>query len=163
MVRFHSRGPCLTPLDGKQRRRDLSGMMQILIAYLCAGLWMAVVDAVWLTNMIGVYRQHIGELLLDGLRLGPAIVFYLLYIFGIVWFAILPALNAGGSWQQAALNGALLGLVCYGTYDLTNHATMKVWPAFITVMDMAWGAFLTGTAAVAGLLAARAYGGPIGG
>lgn len=133
--------------------------MQYVIAYLATGLYMALVDAVWLTSMINVYRQNIGELLLpDGIRLGPAIAFYLLYIFGIVWFAVSPALASGGSLQTAALNGALLGFVCYGTYDLTNQATLKVWPTFITVMDMTWGAFLTATAAVAGTLAARWYG-----
>lgn len=134
--------------------------MKYVIAYLASGLYMAVVDAVWLTSMINTYRQAIGELLLpEGIRLGPAIAFYLLYIFGIVWFAVTPALNNGGSLQTAALNGALLGLVCYGTYDLTNQATLKVWPPFITAMDLAWGVFLTATAAVAGTLAARWYSG----
>ncbi len=134
--------------------------MQYVIAYLAAGLYMAVVDSVWLTSMISVYRQNIGELLLpDGIRIVPAIAFYLLYIFGIVWFAVSPALANGGSLQTAALNGALLGLVCYGTYDLTNQATLKVWPTFITLMDMSWGAFLTATAAIAATLAARWYGG----
>ena len=134
--------------------------MQYAVAYLAAGLYMALVDSVWLTSMINVYRQNIGELLLpDGIRVAPAIAFYLLYIFGIVWFAVSPALANGGSLQTAALNGALLGLVCYGTYDLTNQATLKVWPTFITLMDLAWGTILTATAAVAGTLAARWYAG----
>ena len=135
-------------------------MTKYAIAYLAAGLYMAVVDSVWLTSMINTYRQHIGELLLpDGIRIAPAIAFYLLYIFGIVWFGVSPALANGGSLQTAALNGALLGLVCYGTYDLTNQATLKVWPTFIRLMDLAWGVFLTSTAAVAGTLAARWYAG----
>lgn len=134
--------------------------MQYVIAYLAAGLYMAAVDSVWLTTMINTYRQNIGELLLpDGIRIAPAILFYLIYIFGIVWFAVSPALANGGNWQTAAVNGALLGLVCYGTYDLTNQATMKIWPTFITVMDLSWGVFLTSTAAVAGTLAARWYAG----
>lgn len=122
----------------------------VAIAYVAAGLWMAVVDSIWLSTMISVYRQHIGALLMDGVRFGPAIVFYLLYVAGIVYFAILPAVNSGGGWQQAALNGALLGLVAYGTYDLTNQATMKVWPTAMTVMDMAWGTVLTASAAAVG-------------
>jgi uncharacterized membrane protein len=134
--------------------------MQYVVAYIATGLYMAIVDSVWLTTMITVYRQNIGEVLLpDGIRIVPAILFYLLYIFGIVWFAVTPALANGGSLQTAAVNGALLGLVCYGTYDLTNQATLKVWPSFITVMDMSWGAILTATAAIAGTLAARWYGG----
>ena len=85
-------------------------MTKYAIAYLAAGLYMAVVDSVWLTSMINTYRQHIGELLLpDGIRIAPAIAFYLLYIFGIVWFGVSPALANGGSLQTAALNGALLG------------------------------------------------------
>lgn len=121
-----------------------------MIAYIAAGLWMALADTVWLTSMISVYRQHIGALLYDGVRFGPAIVFYLLYVAGIVYFAILPALTSGGGWPQAAVNGALLGLVAYGTYDLTNQATMKVWPTAMTVMDMAWGTVLTASAAAVG-------------
>ena len=128
-----------------------------LIAYLAAGLWMLIIDAIWLSSMIGVYRQHIGSLLMEGIRLGPAIAFYLLYVAGIVWFAVLPALQSGGGWQQAALNGALLGLVAYGTYDLTNQATLKVWPVSITLMDMVWGAFLTGTSAIASHAAASSF------
>lgn len=134
--------------------------MKYVIAYLAAGIYMAVVDSVWLTSMINTYRQNIGELLLpDGIRITPAITFYLLYIFGIVWFAVSPALQNGGSLQTAALNGALLGLVCYGTYDLTNQATMKVWPTYITILDISWGIVLTSTAAIAGTLAARWYAG----
>jgi uncharacterized membrane protein len=137
--------------------------MQYVVAYVATGLYMALVDSVWLTSMINVYRQNIGELLLpDSIRIVPAILFYLLYIFGIVWFAVTPALSNGGSLQTAAVNGALLGLVCYGTYDLTNHATLKVWPAFITVMDMTWGTLLTASAAVVGTLAARWYSGAAG-
>jgi uncharacterized membrane protein len=131
--------------------------MKFVIAYVAAGLWLLIVDAVWLISMVSVYRQYLGDLLYDGFRLAPAIAFYLLYVFGIMWFAVLPTLNSGAGWQQAALNGAVLGLVAYGTYDLTNHATLKIWPTFITLMDMAWGACLTGTSAVAGTVAARAF------
>lgn len=130
-------------------------MLRIVVGFVCSALWLLVIDGIWLTSMISVYRQHLGELLHDGVRLVPAIMFYLLYISGIVWFAILPSLENGG-WQHAALNGAILGLLAYGTYDLTNQATLKTWPPFITVMDICWGSFLTATAAVVGTLAAQA-------
>ncbi|MFM7084910.1 MAG: DUF2177 family protein [Hyphomicrobium sp.] len=130
-------------------------MLKILVGFICSALWLLVIDGIWLTNMISVYRQHLGEILHDGVRLVPAILFYLLYLFGIAWFAILPSLENGG-WQQAALNGAILGLLAYGTYDLTNQATLKTWPAFITLMDICWGTFLTASAAVVGTLAAQA-------
>ncbi len=133
-------------------------MTRALTAYLAAGLTMLVIDAVWLTMMARTYRRLLGDILLDGVRLGPAAAFYLMYVAGIVGLAVLPALREDTGWQGAALMGAFLGLVCYGTYDLTNHATLKTWHLQITVMDMAWGALLTGVAAAAGYLAAQRVG-----
>ena len=130
-------------------------MLRIGVGFICTALWLLIIDGIWLSSMISVYRTHLGELLHDGVRLIPAVLFYILYIGGILWFAILPSLETGG-WQQAALNGALLGLLAYGTYDLTNQATLKTWPTFITVMDICWGSFLTSTSAIVGTLAAQA-------
>lgn len=130
-------------------------MLRIGVGFFCTALWLLVVDGIWLTSMISVYRTYLGEILHDGVRLIPAIIFYLLYIGGILWFAILPSIDNGG-WQNAALNGALLGLLAYGTYDLTNQATLKTWPTFITLMDICWGSFLTSTSAIVGTLAAQA-------
>lgn len=112
---------------------------------------MLALDAVWLSTMAGpLYRTHLpGVMLENGFRLGPAIAFYLLYIAGVVYFAVLPGLREG-SIRRAAINGALLGLVAYGTYDLTNHATMKVWSPLVTGADMVWGTLLTAIAASAG-------------
>lgn len=125
-------------------------MLKPLTAFLATGTVLLILDVIWLTSMIGVYRQHLGELLYDGVRMGPAVAFYLLYVTGIVVLAVLPAVDSGAGWQKAAMTGALLGLFAYGTYDLTNQATLKVWPTFITVMDLAWGTFLTATTAAAG-------------
>ena len=111
---------------------------------------MLAMDAVWLSLAAGpIYKANLPGVMLDGFRLGPAVLFYLMYIAGIVYFAVLPALSAR-SLGQAALKGALLGLVCYGTYDLTNQATMKVWSTMVSVIDMAWGTFLTASAATVG-------------
>lgn len=129
-------------------------MLRIGVGFLCTALWLLVIDGIWLNSMISVYRTHLGELLHEGVRLIPAIFFYFLYISGIVWFAILPSLDNGG-WENAAVNGALLGLLAYGTYDLTNQATLKTWPTFITIMDIFWGSFLTSTSAIVGTLAAQ--------
>ena len=131
-------------------------MFRILAAYGGAAAAMIVLDAIWLSTMLPVYRQHIGELLLDGVRMPPAAAFYYVYVAGIVGLAILPALRGGGGWPQAALNGALLGLVAYGTYDLTNQATLKTWPLAMTLIDMAWGVALTAVAAAAGAMVALA-------
>lgn len=128
-------------------------MLRTISAYVGTGAVMLVLDIIWLSTMIGIYRQYIGEVLLDGVRMGPAIAFYLLYVAGITYFAVLPSLD-GGSWTDAAIRGAALGLIGYGTYDLTNQATLKVWPTAMTVLDMSWGTFLTSLSAIGGFLAA---------
>lgn len=84
-----------------------------------------------------------------------AIGFYLIFVVGVVIFAVLPALQAG-SWKTALLYGALFGFFTYATYDMTNLATLKGWSFPVTVVDIAWGAFLTGISALAGYLATRA-------
>lgn len=130
-------------------------MKPLVLGYFAAALCMLALDIVWLSTMARIlYKPHIGELLMDGFRVAPAILFYLLYLAGIVFFAVHPAMEKG-SLGTALLNGAVLGLVAYGTYDLTNQATMKVWSTTITVADMCWGTFLTATTAGAGYLGAR--------
>jgi uncharacterized membrane protein len=84
-------------------------------------------------------------------------VFYLAYLGGIVWFAVRPALVQGIG--AGALGGALLGAMCYMTYDLTNQATLARWPLHVTLIDVCWGSFATATAAAAGVWAARTFGG----
>jgi uncharacterized membrane protein len=122
-----------------------------ILGYIATGLAFALIDSVWLRTMYTrLYKPEIGELMMrGGFRLAPAIVFYLLYILGMMVFAVGPALNAG-RWQMALLQGALFGFFCYMTYDLTNHATMKVWSTKVTVLDILWGTFLTGSASLVG-------------
>jgi len=121
--------------------------MKWLIAYLAVGLPFGLLDALWL-RWAGpnLYRPAIGELLAPSFRPLPAAIFYLAYVAAIVWFAVRPGL-AGGI-GSAALNGALLGAIAYAAYDLTNQATMKVWPVHVTLIDIAWGAFATAAAAI---------------
>ena len=134
--------------------------MKWIAAYIAAGLSFGALDALWL-NWAGknLYRPALGELLAPSFRLAPALVFYALYIAAIVWFAV----RAGHSGEMGAgaalLNGALLGAICYATYDLTNQATLKVWPVHITLIDIAWGAFATAVAAGVGCWAASRFGG----
>lgn len=130
-------------------------MKTLLTAYGAAALAFLAIDAVWLSTMANLlYRPLLGDLLAPGFRLAPAVLFYAIYIAGIVFFAIRPAL-ASGRLATAALNGAALGFVAYGTYDLTNQATLRDWPVIITVADMVWGTVLTASASVAGYAAAR--------
>jgi uncharacterized membrane protein len=131
--------------------------MKAIVAYFAAGLVMLVLDAIWLSSMGAVYRQHFGSMLLDGFRPVPAALFYFMYVAGIVVLAVMPALREGDDWRMAALYGAVLGFIAYGTYDLTNYATMKVWSAKITIIDMLWGAALTGLSSTAAFLAVRRF------
>ncbi len=130
--------------------------MRFVAAFAGAGLVMGVLDAIWLNlAMDRLYRPVLGEILAADLNVAAAAAFYLVYLTGVIVLAVAPALRAG-SLKRAAFNGAVFGLVAYATYDLTNQATLKVWATHITLIDMAWGAFLTTCAATAGYLAGRA-------
>jgi uncharacterized membrane protein len=105
------------------------------------------IDLVWLAVVAkNFYRQHIGHLLSADVNWPAALLFYAIYIGGIVLFAVKPAFEAGGA-ARALGYGAAFGFVAYATYDLTNQATMKDWPVLVTVVDLAWGTLLTGTVA----------------
>jgi len=99
-----------------------------------------------------VFERHVGHLLADPLRLGPAAVFYLFYVAGLLWFVSLPALKAGAP-VQALIGGAILGFIAYGTYEMTNYATLADWSLQQVVVDGLWGTALTGFAAWAGVAA----------
>jgi uncharacterized membrane protein len=128
-----------------------------ILAYGGAALVMLALDAVWLTVMgKALYRPVLGDILLDGFRVAPAIIFYVLYVGAIQVFAVSPAVKSG-SVTTALIYGALLGFICYATYDLTNHATLKAWTTTLTLIDMAWGTVLTAAASAGGYLIARAF------
>lgn len=129
------------------------------IAYLASLISLAAVDAVWLKLAFrALYQPRLGHLFAAAPSWVPIILFYLLYAGGVTLFATLPALRESAPLQRAFLLGAALGLVAYGTYDLTNQATMKAWPTLITAVDMAWGALLTGTAALVAAYLVRHFG-----
>lgn len=127
--------------------------MAIALAYLVTLVAFAAIDAVWLGSMAGrIYRPLIGDILLDGFRVGSAIAFYLFYAAGLVIFAVAPALK-GGTVLSAFAFGALFGFFAYATYDLTNFATLRSWGLAITLIDMAWGTFVSGLASALAILA----------
>ncbi|MDH6593412.1 putative membrane protein [Variovorax sp. TBS-050B] len=131
-------------------------LRQFAIAYLASAVVFLVLDAIWLSTMADrLYRPALGHLMLDRFSLGPAALFYAIYLVGVVVFAVLPAL-ASGRWLTALGHGALLGLVAYATYDLTNQATLKGWPWMVTAADLCWGSFVT--AVTAGVAAKVALG-----
>ena len=123
----------------------------VILQFLVVAAAFAIIDAIWLKTMNPFYRRQIGELMADKPNLGYAVVFYLIYIAGIVFFALTPTLD-GGSWLSAAGYGAALGVFAYATYDLTNAATLKTWPWQLIVVDILWGAALTALATLAGWL-----------
>lgn len=120
-------------------------LMKWIIAYVSAFVSFGLLDFLWL-RWAGpnFYRPQIGEMLAANFRAVPALVFYVTYIAGMVWFAVRPGLS--GDIALATLNGALLGVVAYATYDLTNQATMKMWSMQVTIADIIWGAVATAVA-----------------
>lgn len=134
-------------------------MRQRIIAYLATALVLLSMDATWLTHSIGFYRAHIGFLLRETPNLPVAALFYGLYILGVVVFAVMPGLRLR-SWRAAAWRAALLGLVAYATYDLTNLATVKGFPASVAWVDMAWGVILSTVSASLGYAVAARFGEP---
>jgi uncharacterized membrane protein len=101
------------------------------------------IDMVWLGFIAHtLYRNYLGFLLASSTNWFAVILFYLLFILGILVFVVLPGLQ-DNSFKATLLRAVLFGLVTYGTYDLTNLATVKNWPVLITVIDMAWGTILS--------------------
>ncbi|MEO3473686.1 DUF2177 family protein [Roseomonas sp. CAU 1739] len=136
-------------------------MPRLLRTYLMSGLVMLPIDAAWLTlTAESMYRPQIGHLMrADGFLLVPAIAFYLLYLLGILLLAQWPA----SRWQGALWRGAVFGLCAYGTYDLTNQATLRDWPWIVTAIDLAWGSVLTASVAALGHVLGRMGAGPASG
>lgn len=112
--------------------------------YLIALVVFLVIDLIWLGLIAkNLYAKQLGHLMSQNVNWVAAIVFYLLFIVGLVFFVIQPAV-AKDSWSYALLVGMLFGLITYATYDLTNLATLKDWPISITIIDLIWGSSLGG-------------------
>jgi len=124
-------------------------MKIFFVSYFIAAVAMIIIDFVWLTVMMRpFYQKQIGHLMTATPAMFPVILFYAIFILGLIVLIISPALTGNFSYLKLFLYGALFGLVAYGTYDLTNQATLKNWPAIVTIVDLIWGAFLTGTVSV---------------
>jgi len=123
-------------------------MKELILKLVVAGGVMGMMDAFWLmVAMKKFYRDEIGKLLLDKPNMNAALLFYVIYVVGVVVFVITPALEKD-SWQHALGYGAFFGFVAYATYDLTNMATLKGFSWKLVAYDLAWGAFLTATMSV---------------
>lgn len=133
-------------------------MVRYITAYIGAAVVFVLMDGAWLALVAPkLYRPIIGELMAGTVRPAPAIAFYLIYLAGLVFLAVRPAWRTG-EWTTALLSGLVLGFVAYGAYDLTNHATLKVWSLKITIADMVWGALASGGGATAGFFLSRMVG-----
>ena len=122
-------------------------MINAVLVYFAALVAMLAPDAVWLA-LAGprLYRPALGDMLADNFAIAPAVLFYLLYVVGLVVFTEDKTLLG------SAGRGALLGLCAYGNYDLTNQATFRRWPTHLTLADLAWGTILTAFAALVAAL-----------
>jgi len=125
-------------------------LYKLVISYLLTAVVFFAVDMAWLGLLAkDLYKKYLGNFLSDTINWPAAIIFYLLFIIGIFYFAILPAVEKN-SLAKAVISGALFGVFTYATYDLTNLATLKNWPLPIVFIDIAWGALLTGIVSTAG-------------
>jgi uncharacterized membrane protein len=124
--------------------------MRFLVSYISTAVVFCLLDFAWLGLVAPTfYKSQLGALLLDKPNLWPALVFYALYVVGLVVFCVMPAID-GESWTKAAMLGALFGFCAYATYDLSNLATLKDWSTAVTVVDMGWGAIVSALAATGG-------------
>ncbi|MCK0098307.1 DUF2177 family protein [Qipengyuania sp. S6317L1] len=130
--------------------------MQLAIAILCAAIIFGALDALWLSWAgSNLYRPNIGEVMAEDFRMAPALIFYFIYLAGMAWFVLAPALVQGGV-GAALLDGLLLGGLCYATYDLTSQGVLKTWSTKVSIIDILWGAFATGTASAASIAITKA-------
>ena len=129
--------------------------MYYLKLYFCTFLAFFAIDMVWLGLVArGFYQKHLGFLLRTNPNWSAAIVFYLLFVFGLLVFVVVPSLEAGST-KKVLILGALFGLITYATYDLTNLATVKDWPWVVTVVDLLWGGILATSVSYLGFLAGK--------
>lgn len=131
-------------------------MLTYIIAWVVAAATFLALDTLWFARMVPrFYRPIMGEIMRPTPNLTAAAAFYLIYVSGIVYFAVMPGLEQG-SVVPALKNGALLGFFAYATFDLSNHAIMRAWSTKLTLVDMAWGTFATALASAAAYTAASA-------
>ena len=120
-------------------------MARYSLAVVSSAIIFGVLDAIWLSWAgPNLYEPTIGAIMAENFNVAAAGAFYVIYLAGMTWFAIRPGLT-DGKVSTALLNGALLGGLCYATFDLTSQAVFMVWATHVTILDIMWGAFATGT------------------
>lgn len=132
--------------------------MAFVVLYFATLIPFLLIDIAFLrTVMLPLFERNVGPLMADDVKIGVAAAFYLFYVAGIVYFAVYPGMKAG-SVGIVVFNGALLGLLAYGTYEATNMATLRGWSWTMVITDVTWGAVLSATSAYLGFMIARGFG-----
>ena len=130
-------------------------MIKYIQLYLVVLASFFIIDMIWLGLVAKkFYRDQLGFIMSDRVNWPAAIVFYLLFIIGLIFFVVTPSLTRE-SWTYALFGGAFFGFICYATYDLTNLATLKNWPLKVTLVDLAWGSTLSAMLSIIGFLYGR--------
>jgi uncharacterized membrane protein len=130
-------------------------MTDFIILYLVVLVAFFAIDMLWLGLVArSFYRKHLGFIMAPRPNWVAAIVFYLLFVFGVVFFVVAPGLESG-SLGTTLLRAALFGLITYATYDLTNLATLKDWPVIVTLVDIVWGVVLCVSISLVGFMAGQ--------
>ena len=127
-------------------------MRESIITFLSVATIFLLIDIIWLSQSFSyIYQPNIGELLRENIIIFPAILFYIIYPLGATILVALPSLEKVLS-KTIFINGFVLGVIAYGTYNLTNMATLEGWSAKVVIIDMIWGGFLTGVSVLLGTL-----------
>ena len=130
---------------------------QLIISFIFVATIFLIVDVIWLSITVkSIYKPNLGNLLNDKPVLWAAVLFYIIYMIGLTLIIIKPAL-ASNSVLQAFWTGVIFGIVAYGTYNLTNMATVKNWSSTIVWIDMLWGGLLTGSSSAAGIYLTKTF------
>ena len=130
--------------------------MQIAILYATSCVIFLILDAIMLTFVMRpLFTKYLGDIMLPGLRLIPAALFYFGYVAGLTYLVSWPALKAGAP-MQAIIPALVLGAMAYGTYELTSYTIMKPWHPSLVITDMVWGTIATALVAVGGVWITRA-------
>ena len=127
-------------------------MRESIITFLSVTTIFLLIDIIWLSQSFSyIYQPNIGELLRENIIIFPAILFYIIYPLGATILVALPSLEKV-LLKTIFINGFILGVIAYGTYNLTNMATLEGWSAKVVIIDMIWGGFLTGVSVLLGTL-----------
>ena len=130
-------------------------MRESIITFLSVTTIFLLIDIIWLSQSFSyIYQPNIGELLRENIIIFPAILFYIIYPLGATILVALPSLEKVLS-KTIFINGFVLGVIAYGTYNLTNMATLEGWSAKVVIIDMIWGGFLTGVSVLLGTLISK--------